>query len=304
MPRNVFKAALHRAIQTERKASNTLARAQAEFYKDMSNSDAANAVVAAHQSLMEASIVRKDAEQAFQSSQQALTSALKNLDGAQQLDRASVNAKAQQSYDEFLRKRAEARNNEQAGGQAGEPETVSPDQTTPYNVSNERKEGNPLAPGNERDIMGEGKQGEDASRAGDAGKADEQTAVGAGGALDHANYAQKTYNRSFSNIGQKIYSELAGKQIKTVDDLANALQNGFIKPEDIPIDYIVRDGNILVLNTRSSQALTQAGIPRNQWKAFNRTGNFLFEEMLTEQLKNNKFTSTGIPTVRLGGGVK
>ncbi len=82
---NESKAALHRIIQTEINVSNTLARAQAEFYKDMSNSDVADTVVAAHQSLMEASIVRKDAEQAFQSSQQALTSALKNLDGAQQL---------------------------------------------------------------------------------------------------------------------------------------------------------------------------------------------------------------------------
>ena len=118
--------------------------------------------MAAHQSLMEASTARENAEQAFQSSQQALTSPLKNLDVAQQMARASVNAKAQQSYDEFLRWRAETRENEQAGGQAGEPETVPPDQTKPYNVSNEGTEGNPLAPGNERDIMREGKQGEDA----------------------------------------------------------------------------------------------------------------------------------------------
>ncbi len=160
---NESKAALHRVIQNEQNASNTLAQAQAEFYKDMSNSDAANAVVAAHQSLMEVSTARENAEQAFQSSQQALTSALKNLDGAQQLDRASVNAKAQQSYDEFLRNRAEARNNEQAGGQAGEQGTIPLDPTLSENVSNERKEGNPLVSVNESVIMGEGAQGEDTS---------------------------------------------------------------------------------------------------------------------------------------------
>ena len=74
---NESKAALNRAVQKERNASNTLAQAQAEFYEDMSNSDAADAVVAAHQSLMEVYTARENAEQAFQSSQQALTSALK-----------------------------------------------------------------------------------------------------------------------------------------------------------------------------------------------------------------------------------
>ena len=74
---NESKAALSSAVQTERNASYTLAQAQAKFYKDMSNSDAADAVVAAHQSFMEASTARENAEQAFQSSQQALTSALK-----------------------------------------------------------------------------------------------------------------------------------------------------------------------------------------------------------------------------------
>jgi hypothetical protein len=36
-----------------------------------------------------------------------------------------------------------------------------------------------------------------------------------------------------------------------------------MKPSDVPIDYIVPEGNALILNTRSAQALQAAGIPRS-----------------------------------------
>ena len=123
-----------------------------------------------------------------------------------------------------------------------------------------------------------------------------------GGVLDSANFAQKTYNpNKFSDEGIKYYSSLAGRPIKNVDDLVDALRNGDIKPSQVPIDYIEREGNTLILNTRSSIALTQAGIPRNQWNAVNRTGNEMYEQMLTDQLVRNKLTSSGTPTVRPSG---
>lgn len=122
--------------------------------------------------------------------------------------------------------------------------------------------------------------------------------AGNGGVLNNANFAQKTYNNNFSDEGSKYFTGIAGKSIKTVDDLVAALKSGSIKPEQVPIDYIVRDGNTLILNTRSSQALTQAGIPRTQWNAKNRTGADMFEDMLTDQLKRNKLPSSGTSTVR------
>lgn len=70
------------------------------------------------------------------------------------------------------------------------------------------------------------------------------------------------------------------------------------------LEYINRDGNILILNTRSSQALTQAGIPRSQWCAIDRTGDELFESLLDGQLSRNKLTSEGIAVVRQSGGGK
>ncbi|HCI3314022.1 TPA: hypothetical protein NOZ28_001430 [Listeria monocytogenes] len=124
----------------------------------------------------------------------------------------------------------------------------------------------------------------------------------AGKILENANYAQKTFGNKFSAEGSKIYSKLAGEHINTIDDLVKVIESGKVKVSDLPVEYIVRDGNTLILNTRTSQALTQAGIPRAQWNAVNRTGNQLFEELLTGQLNRNKLPASGIESVRPSGG--
>ena len=115
---------------------------------------------------------------------------------------------------------------------------------------------------------------------------------GSNSVLENVNYAQKSYSNTFSAEGRKIYSSLAGEPIN----------KGKVNVADLPVEYIVRDGNILILNTRTSQALTQAGIPRSQWNVINRTGDSLFEELLTGQLTRNKLTSEGISTVKPSGG--
>jgi hypothetical protein len=61
----------------------------------------------------------------------------------------------------------------------------------------------------------------------------------------------------------------------------------------VPINVIVRDGNTLILNTRSAQALTRAGIPRDSWNVINRTGDDFFEQLLTGQLSRNGLGSGG-----------
>ncbi len=122
------------------------------------------------------------------------------------------------------------------------------------------------------------------------------------GVLDNANFAQKTFGNTFSAKGREIYSNLVGEPINTIDDLVNAIKSGKVNVADLSVEYIVRDGNTLILNTRTSQALTQAGIPRSQWNAIDRTGIDLYEEMLSGQLSRNKLTSEGISTVRPSGG--
>ena len=85
---------------------------------------------------------------------------------------------------------------------------------------------------------------------------------------------------------------------QTIDDVAGALRSGSLKPSDVPIDFTTRNGNTLILNTRSAQALTRAGIPRSKWNAVNRTGQRDFEGRLNSQLRRNKLTDEGILSVR------
>ena len=113
------------------------------------------------------------------------------------------------------------------------------------------------------------------------------------GLADDAAFAQKTFGEAFSGGGK-----FAGQ---TVDDVAGALRSGRLNAGDVPIDYIVRDGNTLILNTRSAQALQRAGIPRSQWNAVNRTGDDFFEGLLSGQLGRNRLGSGGIADPRSTG---
>lgn len=87
-----------------------------------------------------------------------------------------------------------------------------------------------------------------------------------------------------------------------MDDVAAALRSGTMKSIEVPIDFIVRDGNTLILNTRSAHALEAAGILRSQWNGVNRTGQALYENLLSGQLQRNGLTSEGSATVRRSGG--
>jgi RHS repeat-associated protein len=106
-----------------------------------------------------------------------------------------------------------------------------------------------------------------------------------GGVLKGANYAQLWYRLDFSKDGL-----LAGE---TVPSVADALRSGQMSASELPIEYIVRDGNKLILNTRSSQALNMAGISRAEWNAVNMTGDAAAEARLTGQLQRNELTSKG-----------
>jgi hypothetical protein len=111
--------------------------------------------------------------------------------------------------------------------------------------------------------------------------------------LDAANFAQKTYSEAFSAEGS-----FAGR---TIDDVAGALKSGEMTADQVPVSYINREGNTLILNTRSSQALERAGIPRSQWNAVDMTGDAAAESRLTNQLTRNGLLNTGTPVVRSSG---
>jgi hypothetical protein len=123
-------------------------------------------------------------------------------------------------------------------------------------------------------------------------------ATGVPSVLDDAAFAQRTFSQNFSR--GRSFSGL------TIDDVAVSLRSGH--PEslgvaDVPIQIVVRNGNTLILNTRSAEALTRAGIPRSQWAVTNLTGNAAAEARLTGQLTRSGLDSTGIlnPTPRGAG---
>ena len=82
--------------------------------------------------------------------------------------------------------------------------------------------------------------------------------------MEGANFAQRTFSSTFSKGG--IF---AGRP---VSDVAGDLSSCALTPKEVPVNMIVRDGNTLILNTRSAQALMQAGIPRASWSVIDRTG--------------------------------
>ena len=104
--------------------------------------------------------------------------------------------------------------------------------------------------------------------------------------IDKARFAQRSFSERFSAAGA------FGGQ--TIDDVAAALRSGALSTDQVPINVVVRDGAMLIANTRSAQALTRAGIPRAAWKVSDRTGDALFEGLVSGQLRRNHLDGSGI----------
>jgi filamentous hemagglutinin len=114
------------------------------------------------------------------------------------------------------------------------------------------------------------------------------------GSLTDGTFAQVKArpNKPFSEIGQDKYSDLAGEPIETVQDLTNAINAGKIDPVDITVDFVMVNGQPVIANTRTSTALTNAGVPQSQWNGVNQTGqvqfgNQTFDQAVQNQLNNN-----------------
>ncbi|MDR3544131.1 MAG: hypothetical protein P4L69_24740 [Desulfosporosinus sp.] len=65
------------------------------------------------------------------------------------------------------------------------------------------------------------------------------------------------------------------------------------------------DGTKLILNTRTSVALSRAGIPQSQWYGANQTAvqvpgmpaGVTFDDLAAAQLARNKLPATGVPNL-------
>jgi hypothetical protein len=131
------------------------------------------------------------------------------------------------------------------------------------------------------------------------------------GTVADANFAQNNRvrpNKAFSPEGQAYFSNVAGFDINTVEDLAQAIRTGAVRVDQVPVDYVIVDGQKLILNTRTSTALRMANVPQSQWYGRDKTGLLayldpergpvLFEDLGQGQLDRNNLGAEGSP--RLG----
>jgi RHS repeat-associated protein len=105
-------------------------------------------------------------------------------------------------------------------------------------------------------------------------------------------FTQTTASATFKN------GSFAGR---TIGDIAGALRSGAVKPSEMPVGTITRDGNPLILNTRSSLALLRGGINPADWTINDMTGDPFYEELLTQRLAKNGLTNEGADVLRITG---
>ena len=124
------------------------------------------------------------------------------------------------------------------------------------------------------------------------------------GAVADANFAQPRGGSTFSAPGKAVLSKVAGTTINTTDDLAAQLRSGSLKPSQVPVDYVVVQGQKVILNTRTSIALNKAGIPKAQWYGRNVTGvkvpgmaGKTFDDLCNMQTENNCLPPKGTPNM-------
>jgi hypothetical protein len=84
-----------------------------------------------------------------------------------------------------------------------------------------------------------------------------------------------------------------------VQGVSQALKGGTMSASDVPAQYVVKDGSTILLNTRSSAALTLGGIGRPFWSATDMTVDLGANLRLAGQLARNP----GAPTAaaQVGG---
>jgi len=112
--------------------------------------------------------------------------------------------------------------------------------------------------------------------------------------LEDANWAQNNYKETFQNIDD-VPDFLRGR---TIDEVVADIKSGKINPKSLEVQYAKIDGQTLIVNTRTSEALTRAGIPRSEWTAKDVTNISSAVDRLKTQLNNSKLTSKGATQIK------
>ena len=107
-------------------------------------------------------------------------------------------------------------------------------------------------------------------------------------------FSQMTASPVFSDEGA-----FAGK---TIGQLAEDLRSGAISPKDVPVQVVDgADGVKLIVNTRSSLALTRAGIPQSSWNIIDMSANQAARANIADRLFRNGLTNQGSEFLRITG---
>jgi len=69
---------------------------------------------------------------------------------------------------------------------------------------------------------------------------------------------------------------------RSIGDVASGLRSGKISPNDLPVEFVIRNGEKVALNNRSLTALRRAGMQPT--KMINRTGSARHEKLLDQHL--------------------
>jgi hypothetical protein len=77
---------------------------------------------------------------------------------------------------------------------------------------------------------------------------------------------------TFGDASEARYTQLAGRPIRTVNDLAAALKDGAIQPGQVPVNYVVLDGRKVMLKALNWAALVRAGVSESDWMHLDQTG--------------------------------
>jgi len=83
---------------------------------------------------------------------------------------------------------------------------------------------------------------------------------------------------------------------ESVSSLADKIKNKQVPVSDVPIRYVERNGNVLIINTRSSVALQKAGVPPEEW---NWIQGEQYPNQLEERLARNGLDENGIDVVEI-----
>jgi RHS repeat-associated protein len=106
-------------------------------------------------------------------------------------------------------------------------------------------------------------------------------------------FSQTTASSVFSKKG-----DFAGSSIASV---AADLRSGVLTVQQVPVQYVVKDGVQLIVNTRSSLALQRAGISREQWVMLDKSAVPEIQARISQRLIDNNLTTSGTSTLRITG---